>query len=327
MYCSACGNKANNEAKFCDSCGAKIVRKKVSNPKKAVPPDLRVEGLKKFSRRTLWVLFASVAGISVATVGVISLLPMNVPFTLSVKPVGTFAFSESCQPVHPSVSASEAVAIDYFADGATKAISRETVNGKWSRVGGDCLFTGVLSVPRNASAYSAWVAAEDEYFYVATKAAIQSEIEISATVGALYSIRGTIQIKNTLESSDLKTCRNSVTALGGPCGGIYWDPISEDCFGTRGYSDLYDGSLISLLNGQGQEVARGQLSAGTLTGSDVVNQLKTKPWTMNCKMSFRIDDVPGHSSYSIKLGQRGENLYSFQDLETSDWVIALEIGD
>jgi len=86
------------------------------------------------------------------------------------------------------------------------------------------------------------------------------------------------------------------------------------CSGDGGFSDLYVGADVVVLNENGTIIAN-----GAVTDSDAQS-------TVVCRLEFEVNDVPKAKFYTIEVGGRSGPTYSFDDLEESGWVVGLNIG-
>jgi hypothetical protein len=73
----------------------------------------------------------------------------------------------------------------------------------------------------------------------------------------------------------------------------------------------------------GTTVAFGTLEAGSLTG------LPERPLSENgweCTLPFIVRNVPTFDTYSVETGTRGGLLYTYDEMVSSGWRIALSLG-
>jgi hypothetical protein len=86
------------------------------------------------------------------------------------------------------------------------------------------------------------------------------------------------------------------------------------CFGTNGYDDLKSNVPITITDEQNKIIAIGKTGYGSKTYE-------------GCVMSFKIDNIPKSSFYSIEVGRRGKIIFSFDQMVESKWRVGLIIGD
>jgi hypothetical protein len=90
------------------------------------------------------------------------------------------------------------------------------------------------------------------------------------------------------------------------------------CFtdNSSGYGDITEGANVTVKNGGGTIVATGALKAGTYStpgGSDV------------CTFAFAVS-VPKEDFYDLTVSHRGDQNYSFSDMQQRGWNVALTLG-
>ena len=64
-----------------------------------------------------------------------------------------------------------------------------------------------------------------------------------------------------------------------------------------------------------------KLIGSTVTGSRWVSL------SDECKVDFRIEDVPRSDFYQLTVGTHGPPSYTYEDLTAQDWSISLSLGD
>ena len=87
------------------------------------------------------------------------------------------------------------------------------------------------------------------------------------------------------------------------------------CFGTNGYDDLKSNIPVTITDEQNRIIAIGNTTG---YGSKTYE---------GCVMSFKINNVPKSSFYSIEVGRRGKIIFSFDQMVESKWIVGLSIGD
>ena len=85
------------------------------------------------------------------------------------------------------------------------------------------------------------------------------------------------------------------------------------CFGYGGMDDLKFATPVTITDEQGKILAIGELEAGR-EDSD------------GCTMSFKIDNIPKASFYSVEVARRGKVTYSFDRMVESGWRVGLSVG-
>jgi hypothetical protein len=80
-----------------------------------------------------------------------------------------------------------------------------------------------------------------------------------------------------------------------------------------GYTDLRDGTSVSLSDGDGKLLATGSLTGGTLRGDGVT-------------FTFHLSDVPETAFYKLEVANRGQVPYSEQQMGQSGWKLNTSVG-
>lgn len=82
---------------------------------------------------------------------------------------------------------------------------------------------------------------------------------------------------------------------------------------SEGYGDIGPGIDVVVRNKSGSVIATGQLETGK--------------WLLgNCVLPIRVPDVPSSEFYSLKIGHRGEQNFSKEEMEKMNWEVSLSIG-
>jgi hypothetical protein len=93
----------------------------------------------------------------------------------------------------------------------------------------------------------------------------------------------------------------------------YFPGITDDgtsCTGAGGYSDIGEGTVVTVKTGNGKLLT--QTSLGPGSGG-----------TGTCFFSFSFDVKEGEDQYVVSVGDRGELSYSFTDLKTTGVMLSL----
>jgi hypothetical protein len=95
------------------------------------------------------------------------------------------------------------------------------------------------------------------------------------------------------------------------------DQGSSCAGGVGGYSDVGPGMDVVVRNNDAKVIATGELGGGDSAGTTNVG----------CVWTAVLDDVPGGEDYyEISVGNRGEQVYSHEDLESKGWKVDLSLG-
>ncbi len=90
------------------------------------------------------------------------------------------------------------------------------------------------------------------------------------------------------------------------------------CEGTDGYSDIEQGTSVTLRDGDGNVAGTSRLE---VAGADAFGNFP------GCIYTFTFDDVADADFYAVEISDRGEIVYSRADLEAADWRIVTELGE
>jgi hypothetical protein len=89
----------------------------------------------------------------------------------------------------------------------------------------------------------------------------------------------------------------------------------ETCSGTGGYSDLDQGTQVTLHNGKGESLANSALESGIYDSS-----------TRACVFSYSLSAVPKDTFYRLEVSHRGVLEYSYAEMQDNGWEIHSTIG-
>ena len=88
----------------------------------------------------------------------------------------------------------------------------------------------------------------------------------------------------------------------------------DACSGDGGYSDIRNGTQVTVRDEDGTLLATGELTNSSYTG-------------LACEFSFLIADLPSVSFYVVEVANRGEIAYSAAELEEAGWAVRLQLGN
>jgi hypothetical protein len=89
----------------------------------------------------------------------------------------------------------------------------------------------------------------------------------------------------------------------------------DSCQGSDGYDDIVSGAQVVVSNDSGSVLALSQLDDGVADGSG------------NCVFNFAIDKVPRSNFYRFEVSHRGQLDYSYQQLSSAGFSVAMTLGD
>lgn len=97
----------------------------------------------------------------------------------------------------------------------------------------------------------------------------------------------------------------------------------DSCYGEGGYNDIRAGASVTVSNGDGKLLATGLLGAGTQVYSSSGPSLKL----FYCQFPVNVDTkVPRADFYKVEVTHRGAIAYSYDDMKSRDWQVALTLG-
>lgn len=85
------------------------------------------------------------------------------------------------------------------------------------------------------------------------------------------------------------------------------------CVGAGGYDDIEPGLEVTVRD-EGDAV----IGDGQLTGGFVVSQ--------GCVFDFKVPNLPRSNFYKVKVGNRGEQNYSYDEMKAAGWSLNLSLG-
>jgi 2',3'-cyclic-nucleotide 2'-phosphodiesterase (5'-nucleotidase family) len=91
------------------------------------------------------------------------------------------------------------------------------------------------------------------------------------------------------------------------------DTAAAACVGQGGYSDIAEGADVVVKDQAGVVVASSTLTTGQRNGDE-------------CVYVFAVDNVPKASFYSVEVSHRGQLHYSYDQMQSSDWTVAMTLG-
>ena len=86
----------------------------------------------------------------------------------------------------------------------------------------------------------------------------------------------------------------------------------SSCRGAGGYSDIQEGSQVTVEDAAGKLIAISTLRAGS--------------GLLACVFPFSVVKVPNVAFYKVAVGRRGAVSYSADELRTSSWHVDLTLG-
>jgi len=90
--------------------------------------------------------------------------------------------------------------------------------------------------------------------------------------------------------------------------------LGRYCTGQRGYGDLRQGTRVTLWDAHSNIIATGATSTGIQGESE-------------CTFNFSLDDVPEVEEYHLQFTDRPVSVFGRSQLEQSNWVVRVDVGD
>jgi hypothetical protein len=114
--------------------------------------------------------------------------------------------------------------------------------------------------------------------------------------------------------------------------------VGQSCAGWGGYSDVGDGTSVTITDGSGNLLGSATLSGGTANAVANGNQVLhyndgigdfngPQVAETECDFTFSVSQVPQVSFYQVEVGNRGKQSYSLSQMEQNGWFVGLTLGD
>jgi hypothetical protein len=87
------------------------------------------------------------------------------------------------------------------------------------------------------------------------------------------------------------------------------------CSGLGGYSDVAEGTWVTVKNEGSTIIASGRLADGTVDFG-----------TNSCMFAFTVDGVPRANFYTVEVSHGSGPNYSYDDLSGRNWAVAMSLG-
>lgn len=120
-----------------------------------------------------------------------------------------------------------------------------------------------------------------------------------ADPGERHTLIGTVTTKSNLKGA---------AWLGATPGG--------SCGADVGYDDIREGAQAVVKDGKGTVLAVGRLGAGAVDNSPL----------HRCEFGFSVPNLAKAEFYVLAVSHRGEQTYTYQELEQRSWHVALTLG-
>jgi hypothetical protein len=85
------------------------------------------------------------------------------------------------------------------------------------------------------------------------------------------------------------------------------------CAGTGGYDDIEGGLEVTVRDANDTIIGDSALSEGAALAD-------------GCSFDFKVPNLPRTTFYKVKVGNRGEQNYSFDEMKAAGWHISLSLG-
>lgn len=90
---------------------------------------------------------------------------------------------------------------------------------------------------------------------------------------------------------------------------------TDFCRGTGAYDDIKAGAEVTVNN-----------ESGKIIGTSRLTDQPIRVPEDRCVLNFKVTGLPVADSYSIAVGRHGETTYSYADMQSSNWIVALTLG-
>jgi hypothetical protein len=118
------------------------------------------------------------------------------------------------------------------------------------------------------------------------------------------------------------TTSNSAQALVGTLTLFDLETESAGCQGKGSFSDIHNGTPMSLLDRRGNVLSKSELYAGVSLGTSL--------GTAACLYHFQLEHVPTASSYLLQVGANsahGQLRFTAAQLSQAQWQVNLKLGE
>lgn len=133
-----------------------------------------------------------------------------------------------------------------------------------------------------------------------------------------HPLTGTVTVYAE-DGTDVHFTTDSASLYGSP---VDHAPKGTPCVTEGGFSDIAEGADVVVKDETGKIVANGNLGGGVLAKAEVVPENEPP----QCSFTFSLLAVPKASIYTIGVANRGDVTFSYPDLQTDGWQVALSIG-
>ncbi|MCU1677670.1 MAG: hypothetical protein JWM93_2428 [Frankiales bacterium] len=89
---------------------------------------------------------------------------------------------------------------------------------------------------------------------------------------------------------------------------------ASTCEGKGGYSDISQGTSVTVTDGAGKIIGTGHLDEGTGAGSV-------------CTFGFTVKSVPDTDFYKIEISHRGGLTFSREEMAAQGWIVSASLGE
>ena len=309
-FCTNCGEALGISVAFCASCGVPItvVFSKQVDDKPGSSSD---SGL--LSRWKAWspkVRLFSVIGVALV-ISLFVFMPRGIDVVVSIDDRYGGVFTANCELT--SRGFSQAPLKLRFSSGTTFnefAIDYRKIDGECAGLAQVSLFPFQTYEAFSGSSNLGTVLPSD---------ISAGRVEVSARVEIFNEISGTFTISDNADrcSSGYKTCWWPYSF------GIKFPRNSQtDCAGDSGYSDIHRGTVVMITGNSNGITTATSLGYGTEIWPSSAN-LKT-----SCSFEVLAAKVPNDDmGYSVEASDRGQVVYTLEELEAEDWSVTIGLGD
>ena len=312
MFCPSCGTQNGQGVAFCGNCGVSLAQPQPVST--AMPAPVKPNFFK--SRNGI----IAIVAVGVLLIGSLAAVVVNFPKTVNVKlavnAVNGGVFTSDCT-VQPDAASLVPKSLKVTNSGGSTVGS---VNLKFfTAPEGGCVGQGQVSLNPNGT-YS--VVADSKP--VGTIAASEFSAGV-ANVGYTVALTRTIHVAFTLYD---KADYCSGTTDNWRCSwnddyvfGLHLNSSDSTCEGQNGYSDIYDGTTVTMVGRSNHQTFTGKLV------NDRYDLVSIASKQIACKFNTTFTDVPNDDlGYSVQVSHRGYVDYDLSSIRDNDWTAEVALN-
>jgi hypothetical protein len=309
-FCTNCGDVLGNSVAFCASCGfqiAVVANKPLDDKTRSSTGTGVLSRWNSLNPKLRWSSLVAVA----LVISLLFVMPRGVDIVVSIDDRFGGVFTSNCELTASGLR--EAPQILRFGSETTSP----EIAIDYRKIDGECAGLAQASL----LPFQTYEAFSDgsNLGTVLPSDVSAGRVEVSARVEIYNEISGTFDISDNADrcSAGYKTCWWPYYF------GIKFPRTSEtDCAGDNGYSDIRRGTVVKIIGNSNGITTSTSLGYGTEIWPSSRN-LKT-----TCSFELLTVKVPNDDmGYSIEASNRGQVVYTLDELENQDWSVDLVLGN